>query len=113
MYPMRLIVCLAGGAIAAGICVGGMWLGGQVAMTMPVVLSTAANRLLIGFVIAASGWRLHYLVHGAAVGLIVTLSVSVMILPDFRGFLMFTGAGAAYGLLIELAATRLFGAEME
>lgn len=114
MYTQRLIICLIGGAIAAAICVGGMYAGGQVSMSAAIILSTIGNRLLIGFVIAASGWRIHYLLHGALIGLIVTLSTSVVILPqDIKGFLYFTIAGIFYGTLIEFAATRVFNAAME
>jgi hypothetical protein len=114
MYAQRLIICMIGGAVAAAICIGGMYAGGQVSMSAALILSTAGNRLLIGFVIAVSGWRIHYLLHGALIGLIVTLSTAVVIIPqDLKGFLYFTIAGVLYGTLIELAATRLFNAAME
>jgi len=113
MNKKRLALCLIGGVVAAGICIAGMKSGGSVNLTTAVVLSTIGNRILIGFVIGISRWSIHYLLHGALMGLIVTLSASVVILPqNITGFVMYTFAGVVYGLLIELFATRVFKAKM-
>jgi hypothetical protein len=64
-------------------------------------------------VIGISAWRIHYLLHGAFMGLIVTLSTALGILiQSISGFLMFTIAGIIYGFLIELFATKIFKAKM-
>ena len=77
------------------------------------LISSIGNRILIGFVIGISAWKIHYLLHGALMGLIVTLSMSIGILLDsMAGFLMFTIAGIIYGFLIELFATKVFKAGM-
>lgn len=77
------------------------------------LISSIGNRILIGFVIGISAWRIHYLLHGALMGLIVTLSTSLGILvQSISGFLMFTIAGIVYGFLIELFATKIFKAKM-
>lgn len=113
MDTRRLLICLAGGVVAAGICIAGMKSGGNVSLTTAVLLSTIGNRILIGFVIGISSWRIHYLLHGALIGLIVTLSTSVVILPqNIKGFILYTLAGIVYGLLIELFATKVFKAQM-
>ncbi len=36
---------------------------------------TVANRLLLGFVIGISSWRLKHHLHGALLGLILSLTV--------------------------------------
>ncbi len=113
MKIKRLVVCIIGGLVAAGVCIVGMKSGGNVNLTTTVLISTIGNRILIGFVIGISSWRIHYLVHGALIGLIVTLSASVIILPqNIKGFVMYTFAGIVYGLLIELFATKVFKAKM-
>ncbi len=106
----RYLICLIGGFVAAGICVGGMISGGRVEMTQPLLLASIGNRVLIGFVLGISGWRIHWALHGLMVGLIVTLSSSLAILPQLDGFLLYTVAGMIYGFLIELVATKAFKA---
>ncbi|MBW2030194.1 MAG: hypothetical protein JRJ03_12070 [Deltaproteobacteria bacterium] len=78
-----------------------------------VLLSSIGNRILIGFVIGISSWRIHYMVHGALMGLIVTFSMSVGILSQsITGFVRFTVAGIIFGFLIDLFATKVFRAGM-
>ena len=109
MNVKRLIICVIGGIIAAVICVMGMKSSGRMELTTPILLSSIGNRVLIGFVIGVSGWRINYLLHGTVIGLLVTLSSSVAILPDnLNGFLLYTIAGMVYGLLIQLVATKVF-----
>jgi len=87
--------------------------GGSADISDIALISSIGNRILIGFVIGISAWRIHYLLHGALMGLIVTLSISIGILLDiFAGFLMFTVAGLIYGFLIEFFATKVFKAKM-
>ena len=113
MNLKRFIICIIGGIMAALICIGGMKSSGNVEVTTPILLSSIGNRILIGFVIGNSSWRIHYLIHGALIGLIVTLSSSIAIIPqNINGFLMYTIAGLIYGLLIELFATKIFKAAM-
>ncbi len=113
MKIKRLVICLIGGAVAAFICIMGMKSGGRVEVTHTILLSGIGNRVLIGLVIALSGWKINYLLHGALIGTLVTLSSSIVMLPDnMSGFLMYTIAGLVYGLLIEVFATKVFKAPM-
>jgi len=113
MSKKRLIVCVIGGIIAGFICIMGIKSTGRMELTTPIILSTFGNRILIGFVIGISCWKMNYLLHGALMGLIVTLSASIIIIFDsLSGFWMYTIAGVIYGLLIELCATKLFKAPM-
>lgn len=87
--------------------------GGSADISDIALISSIGNRILIGLVIGISAWRIHYLLHGALMGLIVTLSISIGILLDsVSGFLMFTVAGLIYGFLIELFATKIFKAKV-
>jgi hypothetical protein len=114
MYKRRFLICMLGGSISAILCL----VGRQILFGFPEILpeniaATVANRLLLGFVIALSAWRIHYLLHGAILGLILSLSVSIGFLPDnLIGFVAFTSAGIIYGVLIEWLSTDIFRAPM-
>ena len=115
MDKRRLWVCMLGGVIAAVFCL----IGRQIIYSFPEILweniaATVANRLLLGFVIGISGWRINYLLHGAILGLILSLSVSIGFLADnILGFFLFTTAGVIYGIMIEWLSTNVFKAPME
>jgi len=108
------MVCILGGVLAAIICL----FGSQIIFNFPpitwdTVAATMANRLLLGFIIGISGWRINYLLHGAILGLIVSLSVSIGFLPgNVLGFFLFTAAGIFYGFLIEWLSTVAFKVPM-
>lgn len=114
----RVLICLIGGVVAGILCVLGMKSGGNVALSSAIIAGGIGNRILIGLVIALSQWKINYLLHGAVIGLIVTLSSSVVILAEspeagMKGFLLYTIAGVVWGLLIELFATKVFKAPMK
>lgn len=112
MYTKRFRVCVLGGVISAGIClVGSQIIFGFPDITWESAAATIANRLLLGFVIGISCWRINYLLHGALLGLIISLTVSVGFLPNnLLSFVLYTTAGVFYGILIEFLATKLFRA---
>ena len=115
MYKKRLWACMLGGVIAAVICL----VGRQIIFGFPEILwenvaALIANRLLLGFVIAISGWRINYLLHGAVLGLLISASVSIGFLPDnILGFFLYTTAGVLYGIMIEWLSTIVFKAPMK
>ena len=112
MNTKRLLICIVGGAISAAFCLlGREVIYGFTGITMTTLAHTVANRLLLGFVIAISCWRIHHLVHGALLGFLFSLSVSIGYLPDgVIDFAAYTLAGTFYGVLIEWLATDLFKA---
>ncbi len=77
------------------------------------IAAAAANRSLLGLVIAIGGWRIPHLPHGAVLGFLVSVSVPVGFttnqLPDFVAY---TTAGTLYGLFIEYLSTNFFHASM-
>jgi hypothetical protein len=107
MYPKRLLVCTLGGGLSAIFClVGKQIIYGFPEITWDALAVTMANRILLGFIIGISCWRINYLLHGAILGLIVSLSVSIGFFPDkILGFLLYTPAGIVYGIMIEWLAT--------
>ena len=75
---------------------------------------TVANRLLLGFVIGISSWQLKHHLHGALLGLILSLTVSISFLPgEPLKFILYTGAGICYGVFIDWLATDLLNAGKE
>lgn len=61
MYQRRLLACMLGGFIAGSLCLAGrQLLCGAPEITWDTVADTMANRLLLGFVIALSGWRISH-----------------------------------------------------
>jgi hypothetical protein len=114
MNQKRLWICILGGVISAILCVvGHQIIYGFPELTWEDLAVTVANRLLLGFVIAISGWRINHLLHGAILGLIVSLSVSIGFFPDhILGFFLYTPAGIIYGILIEWLSTDVFKSPM-
>ena len=114
MYKKRLWACILGGVLSAVVClVGRQIIFGFPEVTWENVAATVANRLLLGFAIGISCWRINYLLHGAVLGLIFSLSVSIGFLPgDLLPFFLYTTAGVLYGLVIEWLATDVFKAPM-
>ena len=112
MNTKRVLICLLGGVIAAIFCVlGRQVIYGFSEIHMSTIAHTVANRLLLGFVIGISGWRINHLVHGAVLGFLFSLSVSIGYLPaGMIDFVAYTLAGTFYGLLIEWLSTDIFSA---
>ncbi len=114
MYSKRLWACLLGGILSAVICtVGAQLIFGSSGFTWQNAAARVANRLLLGFVIAISGWKINHLLHGAVLGLLLSLSVSLGFLPSgMLSFILFTAAGTVYGVLIEWLSTDIMKAPM-
>lgn len=112
MYSKRIVACSIGAVISAAVCLtGSQIIHGWPPLSWHIFSVTAANRLLLGLVIALSSWRTNHLLHGAVLGLVVSLTVSVGFLPDRPlDFSLYTGAGILYGLFIEILATNVFKA---
>ena len=107
MDKRRFWACILGGVISATICLTGR----EIIFGFPVVrwsdiAATLANRILMGFAIGISSWKLPHLLHGGLIGLFFSLSVSIGFLAeDLLVFSLYTAAGVFYGLLIEWLAT--------
>ena len=80
---------------------------------MQTVAGMVANRFLLGLTIGISGWRINHLLHGAVLGLLFSLSVSIGFISSSPfGFFLYTTAGVLYGVFIEWLATNVFKAPM-
>ncbi len=108
----RILACLLGGVISACICLA----GSQIIFGFPkikwsTISMTVANRLLLGFVIGISRWNIKHHLHGALLGLILSLTVSIGFLPaEVLKLILYTGAGIFYGVMIDWLATDVFKA---
>ena len=114
MYQKRLLVCTFGGLLSAFICLGLKQLAfGFPEITWEMISVTMANRILLGFIIGISCWSVNYLLHGAILGLIVSLSISIGFLPDdIFGLFVYTLFGILYGIMIEWLSTKAFKSPM-
>ena len=114
MYQKRLLICTFGGILSAIMClIGKQIIYGFPEITWEVLSVTMANRLLLGLIIGISCWRINYLLHGAILGLIVSLSVSIGFLPsNLFSFFLYTSAGIIFGIIIEWIATIKFKSPM-
>ena len=105
----RLSLSIVAGIICAIICaVGKIYLIPSITVS-GLIVSSFGNRILLGFVIGISRLRMNYLLHGAFIGFLVTLSYSTGMILDnnVMGFIMYTVAGIIFGLLIELFVTKI------
>jgi len=109
----RILCCLAGGVICAGVCLAGSQIiFGFPQITWETISITIANRLLLGFVIGISGWKIAKHWHGWLLGLILSLTISISFIPgDYLKFTLYTGAGIIYGVFIDWFASSVLGAE--
>jgi hypothetical protein len=108
----RIWASILGGVICACVCLAGSQIiFGFPGITWNTVSMTVANRLLLGFVIGISSWKVKDHLHGALLGLILSLTVSVGFLPgEILKFFLYTGAGVLYGIFIDWLASDLFKA---
>ena len=114
MSSKRPWACILGGAISAVVCVVGYEiLFGFPPVTIEKIAGLVANRLLLGLVIGISGWKLPHLLHGAIIGLLVSLSVSIGFITLPINFFAYTVAGVLYGVFIEWFSTDLLKAPMK
>jgi hypothetical protein len=105
----RLLLSIAAGTICAIICAIGRKYSVPSITLSALIASSFGNRILIGFVIGISKLRMNYLLHGALIGLLVTLSYSIGMILDNNviGFIGYTTAGTIFGLLIEIFVTKV------
>ena len=116
----RIIITTLSGALFGFVCFG-LASSGYGGLAMPVALQIIANRILIGFAIGISCWRMgHWAIRGPVMGLLFSmpLAFSGMMAPEnpeFTKSMMFISTiimGMIYGLLIEVIASVIFKAKI-
>ncbi|MGA3286708.1 MAG: hypothetical protein ABSD46_04715 [Bacteroidota bacterium] len=105
----RLSLSIIAGIICAIICaIGRKYLIPSITLSA-LIVSSFGNRILIGFVIGISRLKMNYLLHGAFIGFLVTLSYSIGMILDnnVMGFIPYTIGGTIFGLFIELFVSKI------
>lgn len=105
----RIIVATVLGAIFGVVCYLGYQSKPDVAVGSAMIAGIIANRALIGFAIGISNIK-NWFWNGLIVGLVISVGSSIypLVEGDWLGFLLFTGAGIVYGILIEVVTSLLF-----
>lgn len=79
-------------------------------VTTGILASIVYNRVLIGFVVGVGdGIKLHPVLRGALIGIIVTMALSIMTIVDgpAAGGLTLIGFGIVYGIIADVVASWL------
>ena len=106
----RLWIATIVGFLTGLLCVWGASQRGSWGTWM--LVSAVANRTLIGFAIGMSRFKMHWAVHGALMGAIFGLPLSLAALQsDFASFLAFELASIVYGFVVELVTAVIFKAK--
>jgi len=105
----RISLSIIAGIVCAIICAVGRYDMIPSITLSDLIVSSFGNRILMGFVIGISRLKMNYLLHGALIGLLVTLSYSIGMIfeNDVTGFIMYTAAGIVFGLSIETFVTKI------
>lgn len=118
MTYKRLVIALIMGVLAGIVCVLMSSQGNPSSMSLRLLLSIFTSRVLIGFVIGISAWKMHWALHGILMGLIVSapgaFSAALGATPEFGKWQLFIWTlvmGIIYGFVIELVTSVFFKAK--
>jgi|GEM_PF-263868 len=118
VYTKRLVISVILGMIAGLACAylskPSLTASMAAAMVPSVMCSIALNRTFIGFMIGISAWRMHWVLHGIAIGFFGSLPIAAPWIGQsgLAGFFIMMVAGMVWGFLIELLTTIVFKAPM-
>jgi hypothetical protein len=101
----RIKISTALGALAGIVCLYGTMTSLPGVLSIPILATIFYDRILLGFVVGISyGVKIHPLIRGAAIRAVVTLLIAIP--SSIIGGALLMGAGIAYGIIIDLVATR-------
>jgi hypothetical protein len=108
---IRITTALGAGCGLASwaICAHGMGLEMLWSQSVLLVLINA----LMGFTIGISSLRIHWVTHGAAIGLLFGVVLALFTQSHGFGFWWAIVLGPVYGFMIELCATVFFHADVD
>jgi len=114
----RVYIATLMGILAGVVCCLLSSSGGP--MPMKVLANIFVSRVLIGFVIGISAWKMPWAIHGPLMGLIVGIptALGAMMGADahfgkYQLFFMTLVMGVIYGFVIELVTSGLFKARQQ
>lgn len=113
-YKRLYIACLMG-VLAGVIC---CWMSSSAGpMSLKLLANIFTGRLLIGFVIGISAWKMAWWLHGIVIGLIVSIPAGFGAMmgatPEFGKYELLVWTimmGIIYGFVIELVTSVVFKA---
>ena len=118
MSYKRAYIATLMGVLAGVICCLLSASGGP--MPMKVMVNIFFSRVLIGFVIGISAWKMNWALHGCLMGLIIgipsALGAMMSASPEFgkyQLFIMTLVMGIIYGFVIELVTSVAFKARQD
>lgn len=118
-FKRFLIACLMG-VLAGVVCVLLSTSGGNEPMALKLMAAIFSGRVLIGFVIAVSAWKMNWALHGLLMGLIVSIPAGFYSMlgasPEYGKWMllgMTIVMGMVYGFFIELVTSVIFKARQK
>ena len=107
----RIIIATILGLIAGIICYMGSKSSAPVEYNLAMTMETIFNRMIIGFLIGVSGWKMQWAIHGIIMGFI---GGAPLWLSSYQGgmnaLIIMLVASVVWGFLIELITTKAFKA---
>jgi len=80
-------------------------------ITLPIKINIVLSRVLLGFMIGISALRLKWWLHGAVLGLIMSIPMAVQVMDKPQIMIGTFVMGIIYGVLTELITSILFKAK--
>jgi hypothetical protein len=107
----RIVIATLFGLVAGGLCATGAFLGHMLTFSVITLVFILLNRAVMGFVIGASGLKLHWVWNGVVLGIVVGSIFSYfMFLTNGPGPLPVVNffVNGLFGLMIEFFTTVVF-----
>jgi hypothetical protein len=105
-----VISTLVGCIVAGGLCATGAFSTGMMKFTPVALLWILLNRSVMGFVIGASGLRLHWAWNGLIMGIAVGSTFSYFMFMSNGGWIPLVNffVNGVFGLIVEFLTTKVF-----
>src|SRR5579864_1232722 len=106
----RILIATLFGLVAGGMCATGAFAGHLLPFSTIALGWILLNRAVMGFVIGASGLKLHWVWNGLVMGLVVGEIFSYFLFMDLgvKWLLISPVSNALFGLMIEFFTTVVF-----
>jgi len=110
MNTKRMIIATIMGIVCGIICWQLASSGGM--LTWYLAFSIFLSRVVLGFAIGISAWKMEWWLHGIVMGIIFSLPGAFAAMSNgFSIFIATIAMGVIYGILIELVTSVLFKAK--
>jgi len=107
----RVIITTILGLIAGILCYIGTKSSTQIEYNLAMTIENIFNRMIIGFLIGVSGWKMDWAIHGITMGFIGGSPLWLAsIQSGINALIIMLIASIVWGILIELITTKVFKA---